>query len=104
MIPTKDQCQELIDNTNSELITVDGVYGRKFVKKIDDSKYIFLPSGTYWNETIHYNGNDGYYWSSSRYFEYNVFNKAWYLGFSSSKVNMYNNYHYTGRSIRGIRI
>ena len=40
MMFTKDQGQELIDNTTSEWTTVNGVNGRKFTSKADSSKLI----------------------------------------------------------------
>lgn len=43
-MPTKAQYQELINETNNEWITIDGVVGRKFTNKTDSSKYIFIPA------------------------------------------------------------
>ena len=99
MMFTKTQGQELIDHTNSEWTTINGVNGRKFTSKKDPSKYIFLPAGGYWDDAVHYNaGSYGRYWSTVWYSSSN----AWYLYFDSSDVTMYDNYRYAGRSIRSI--
>ena len=46
-MPTKAECQELIDNTNhewAENFNESGVNGIKFISKTDESKYIFIPA------------------------------------------------------------
>ena len=48
MMPTEDQCNELINNTDHEWTSINGVNGRKFINKTDSSKYIFLPTGGLW--------------------------------------------------------
>lgn len=65
-LPTKENFQELYDNTDREWTTSNGVGGWKFMKKTDHSLYVFFPaagrgSGTSLNER----GSYGYYWSSS---------------------------------------
>ena len=42
-MPTIEDCVELVENTNYEVTEINGVKGRKFISKIDPSKYIFLP-------------------------------------------------------------
>ena len=65
-MPTKAQCQELIDNTTSTWTTINGVNGRKFSSKKDSTKYIFLPAGGWWVETAHYNKKQYCYsWTTS---------------------------------------
>ena len=51
MMFTKEQAQELIDNTTYEWTTINGVNGRKFTSKTDSSKYIFLPAAGVWYGT-----------------------------------------------------
>ena len=102
MMFTKTQGQELIDHTNSEWTTINGVNGRKFTSKTDSSKYIFLPAGGYWYDTTHnYAGSYGRYWSTT----VNTSNtsNAWGLSYNSSDVDMYRGTRYDGRSIRSIR-
>ena len=48
MTPTYDQGLEMIDNTDSEWTTINGVNGYKFFNKTDFSKYIFLPAAGKW--------------------------------------------------------
>ena len=62
-MPTKDQCQELIDNTTSTWTSINSVNGRKFISKIDSSKYIFLPAAGGWYDiTLKYAGESAEYW------------------------------------------
>ena len=68
-IPTKEDCQELYDNTDSEWVADyngTGVSGRKFMKKSDHSVYVFFPASGYFNGTsLSTRGTNGNYWSSS---------------------------------------
>ena len=50
-MPTKNQCQDLIDGTNHTWTTINGVNGGKFTSKTDSSKYVFLPAAGYWSYT-----------------------------------------------------
>ena len=92
-LPTKEDYQELYDNTDSEWVADyngTGVAGRKFMKKSDHSIYVFFPaSGRYNGTSLSSRGTDGYYWSSS-FLSAAV---AYYLRFSSSSVNPQNNYN-----------
>jgi hypothetical protein len=48
LMPTSKQCQELVNNTDQEFATINGVQGVKFMKKTNHNLYIFLPDcGTY---------------------------------------------------------
>lgn len=71
-MPTKEEFQELYDNTDREWVTnhngVSGCNGWKFMKKSDHSVYVFFPAAGYYNGTSLYNrGSGGDYWSSSYY-------------------------------------
>lgn len=69
-LPTKEQTQELYDNTDTEWVTDyngSGVKGRKFMKKTDHSVFIFLPASGYRSNTLNSRGTNGYYWTSSLY-------------------------------------
>lgn len=92
-LPTKEQFQELYDNTDNEWVADynnTGVAGYKFMKKSNHSVFVFFPaSGFYYYTTLEDRGTDGYYWSSSRYSS--VYGYG--LNFDSSKVQSeYNNY------------
>ena len=98
-MPTQTQFQELIDETNSEWTTIDGVTGRKFTNKTDSSKYIFIPAAGYFNNgSRRSKGSSGYVWSSSLYSVGN----AYYLYFNNSIV-FTGNYDRSGAySVRGV--
>ena len=101
-MPTKDDFQELLDNTDSEWTQVNGVNGRKFTSRTDTSKYIFIPAAGYCGYgSVHYVGNYGGVWSSLLHTIYPY--SACGLGFNLYNCYMGNNYRYGGRSVRGVR-
>ena len=66
MMFTKNQGNELINNTDSSWTTIDGVNGYKFFNKTNSSRYIFLQASGYWSDTTHYSVNSlGGYWSTT---------------------------------------
>ena len=68
-IPTREQCQELLNETNHSWVTNyngTGIKGMKFVSKKDSSKYIFITaSGFAWDGSFNGVGDYGGLWSSS---------------------------------------
>ena len=46
-LPTKNDFQELYDNTDYEGTTINGVVGCKFMKKTDHSVYVFFSAAGY---------------------------------------------------------
>ena len=66
-MPTKDEFQELYDNTDSEWVAdYHGIAGRKFMKKTNHNVFIFLPAAGFYNgTTLYYRGPHGFYWSRS---------------------------------------
>ena len=103
-MPTKNEIQELLDNTDSEWVEDykgSGVNGRKFTSKTN-GKSIFIPAAVNCLDgSVYYVGNYGYVWSSSLstfYYSY-----AWNLGFGSSNCLMGGYSRYNGRSVRGVR-
>ena len=86
-LPTKEDYQELYDNTDSEWVADyngTGVAGRKFMKKSDHSVYVFFPaSGLYSVTSLSNRGTGGNYWSSSFYSATNAYG----FNFISSSVN-----------------
>ena len=102
-MPTKEEWQELYDNTTCTWTTENGVYGRKFTSKTDGSKYIFLPAAGYRDGTdVDVAGSYGYYWSSSLYSSppYNACSMYFYSG------NVYPqsyDYRYYGFSVRPVQ-
>ena len=64
-MPTPTQIQELLNNTTNTWTTQDGVNGRLFTSKSDNSKSIFIPAAGYaWNGPVRSSGDYGYVWSS----------------------------------------
>ena len=103
-IPTKEDYQELYDNTDSEWVADyngTGVAGRKFMKKSDHSVFVFFPaSGVYNGTSLLSRGTNGYYWSSS----FLSATHAYYLNFNSSSVNPQNgNLRRNGLTVRPVQ-
>ena len=65
-IPTKEQIQELLDNTTIKKSKLNGVKGRLFKSKINGNTLFFPYSGIKVGSSV-YGREDGccYYWSSS---------------------------------------
>ena len=84
-MPTKDEFQELLDNTTNEWVidfNGSGVNGMKFISKADATKYIFIPaSGSCSGSSLRSQGSSGYVWCSSLNSIYP--NYAWNLYFDS---------------------
>lgn len=101
-MPTRDEIQELLDNTDNEWVTINDVDGWMFTSKTDTSKYIFFPAaGNCYNGSVKNVGSYGNVWSSSLYTSFTDY--AWYLSFYSGNCSMDRNHRYCGRSVRGVR-
>ena len=103
-LPTKEDFQELYDNTDNEWVADfngTGVAGRKFMKKTDHSVYVFFPAaGCGYGTSLSNRGSCGYYWSGSWYSA----DRAYILSFNSSSVNpQSHNYRYYGYSVRAVQ-
>ena len=99
-MPTKEEFQELYNNTTVTWTQQNGVNGRLFTAANGNS--LFLPAAGYRNNSsLGSAGGNGYYWSSSLYSSYPY--DAWILGFISGYYSMsYSNRDY-GRSVRPVR-
>lgn len=98
-MPTKYECQELIDKCKWEWVTVNGVNGYKVTGP--NGNKIFLPATGYRDgSSLSYAGSSGGYWSSTPN-ESNA-NYAYYLYFSSVNHSMGNFNRYAGRCIRPV--
>jgi uncharacterized protein (TIGR02145 family) len=100
-LPTKEDFQELYDNTDSEWTTIDGVNGWKFMKKTDHSVYVFFPAAGYgYGASLDYRGSNGSYWSAS----WHSADNAYLVNFNRSTVSpQYTYYRYSGLSVRPVR-
>ena len=68
-MPTKDEMDELIDQTTQQVVanyeSSSSIAGVKFISKEDASKHIFLPFGGYMDATVNGRDHSGYYWTST---------------------------------------
>lgn len=92
-LPTKEDFQELYDNTDNVWATINGVNGRKFMKMTDHSVYVFFPaSGVFNGTSLSYRGTDGYYWSASftsATYAYNLYFYSSGVGYQQSRYRWY---------------
>ena len=95
--PTKEEWQELIDNTTSQWTTINGVNGRCLTGSNGNS--LFLPAAGYrWGSSLDGAGSYGDYWSSSLYTDYP--GGAWDFDFNSG---VYYGDRYGGFTVRAVR-
>jgi len=65
-MPTEAEFTELLNNTNNEWTTVNGISGYAFTDKTDASKYVFFPAAGFCNSGSVYDVDSyGSCWSSS---------------------------------------
>ena len=99
-MPTKEEWQELYNNTTHTWTTQNGVNGRLFTASNGNS--LFLPAAGYYGGTsLGYAGTYGNYWSSSLLTGSPNF--AWSLFFDSGDCYMYSNIRYYGFTVRPVR-
>ena len=100
-MPTKEEWQELYDNTTMTWTTQNGVNGRLFTASNGNS--LFLPAAGYrGNGSLYCAGSYGDYWSSSLNTDYPY--DAWYFDFNSGSCRMYNGSRGCGQSVRPVRV
>ena len=100
-MPTKDEFQELLDNTDKLWTNINGVNGYKFTSKINGNS-IFIPAaGDCSGGSVDSVGNSGGVWSSS--LNTSNHSDAWYLGFLSGNCYVDYDGRCYGRSVRGVR-
>ena len=100
-MPSKEQWEELKENTKSSWTTRNGVNGRLFTASNGNS--LFLPAvGGRWDDELVDVGDYGSYWSSS--LDTDDPGRAWYFYFYSDNYGMYYNARRgCGRSVRPVR-
>ncbi len=85
-MPTQREMKELIDNCNSVLTTVNGVYGLLFTSKIEgySDRSVFFPSTGFRSDSVLDDSLDEtYYWTSTLCLHYSFSSQACYLRFTS---------------------
>ena len=99
-MPTKEEWEELYQNTTCIWTTQNGVNGRLFTASNGNS--LFLPAAGYrWGSDLNFVGSDGDYWSSSLYTDDP--NYAWTFYFSSDYYDMDDLIRCNGQSVRAVR-
>ena len=99
-MPTKEEWQELFNNTTVTWTTQNGVNGRLFTASNGNS--LFLPAAGCRDDSSLYNaGSYGVYWSSS--LNTGSPSSAWSFDFNSDDCGMSNYYRYCGQSVRPVR-
>ena len=100
-MPTKEEFQELYNNTTIIWTQQNGVNGRLFTASNGNS--LFLPAaGNRYNTSLSGVGSYGDYWSSSLSTDYYPY-EAWYIGFNSNYCNVdFNGDRWCGQSVRAV--
>ena len=99
-MPTKEEWQELYNNTTVTWTTQNGVNGRLFTAANGNS--LFLPAAGYrGNSSLYSAGSFGVYWSSSLYTDNP--SRAWSFYFGSGYTIMYSYDRNYGQSVRAVR-
>jgi uncharacterized protein (TIGR02145 family) len=98
-MPTREEWQELYQNTTHTWTTQNGVNGRSFTASNGNS--LFLPASGYrWDGELYNAGLGGYYWSSSLATDYPGY--AWYFIFDSGSARVGSSYRSDGYSVRPV--
>lgn len=100
-MPTKEQWQELYQNTTNIWTIQNGANGRLFTASNGNS--LFLPAaGHRWDNEFYDIGSEGDYWSSS--YSFGNPSEAWDFYFNSDSCDMYSSlYRSGGSSVRAVR-
>ena len=99
--PTIEEIEELISNTTSEWVTVNGATGCKFKSKTNGNS-IFLPAAGYYIGSSRGNaGLMGCYWSSTLQEGEQYAAKILYVA-SGTAASDYNFYRYVGQPVRPV--
>lgn len=100
-IPTKEEWEELLNNTTTEWTTQNGVNGYKFTAS--NGKSLFLPAAGSFNDSeLIVAGEYGFYWSASLYTDEP--SDAWSYSFQSEghRIGSFG-YRTDGQSLRPVR-
>lgn len=98
-MPTSDELRELLDNTTQSWATINGVNGRKFISKTDETKYIFIPNSGYRSGSSFF--QQGSYinlWSSSLH----IYFPNFAVRYDSYDNIVSTNQRYVGFPVRGV--
>ena len=100
-MPAPTQISELLNNTTITWTTQDGLNGRLFTSKKDETKTLFIPAaGCAYGGSVSNVGNGADVWSSMLGTGYVIYGQSLY--FSSDDAYLYYGYRYYGFSVRGV--
>lgn len=89
----------MINNTDYEFVTINGIKGGRFTSKTNPNAYVFFPAaGRYKDGALYDDASYGYIWSSTPVYSNNSRNMRIYSG--NAQVNISNRYY--GSSVRGV--
>lgn len=98
--PSKEEWEELMNNTSNKWVIQNGVKGRLFTSK-KNGRTIFLPAaGVRCDDEFDGDGDFGVYWSSSLYTDDPYF--AWYFNVYSDGYDMNEGGRSEGQSVRPV--
>ena len=98
-MPTSDELRELLDNTTQSWATINGVNGRKFISKTDETKYIFIPNSGYRSGSSFFQqGSHINLWSSSLH----IYFPNFAVRYESYDNIVSTNQRYVGFPVRGV--
>ena len=105
-MPSKAQCQELIDKCTFQWCSLNGVRGAKMVGP--NGNFIFLPAAGFKKDEVNLKKTNGQYWmyglywTSTRYENPDSLYHAYRFFFNKNRIEQ-NSYHrYYGRTIRPV--
>ena len=101
-MPTGEQWEELLNNTNCTWTTLNGVNGRQFSGS--NGQIIFLPAAGYWGNNFSTDsiGSQGMYWSSSLNSDEPDLGAHLFFTFDNCLLHFFS-YRYFGNPIRPVR-
>ena len=100
-MPTKAECQELIDNCDyvwTDDYNGTGIKGSIFTSKVNGKSVFFPAAGRVYESSIGSEGDEGRYWSAS----WNSPSEAWCLNPYSILSELYSDERKCGNSVRGV--
>jgi uncharacterized protein (TIGR02145 family) len=91
-MPTKTDFEELINYTQNEWTTYNGINGWMFTSKTNSDNWIFLPAAGYRETSLGSAGTIGRYWSSSLNTDYPDFAYKLFLDSSDVRVTSFDRF------------
>ena len=99
-LPSKEDWEELLNNTTGIFTTLNGAHG--ILLTATNGACLFLPAAGFHSDyTVWYAGSCGSYWTSS--LDEDAPDGAWGLSFTSDNGRMGTSFRFCGRSMRAVR-